>query len=325
MEVRTTISPLPHFFRRIHFLAASLRALGGELANHEIVVSVGGGDYENYYETQPWSNAYPLTWRRVPPDAYARLGYRATNRDRAAHVARAEFVMMVDADVIVLRDFSSLLAELRAEPAIVGVMAHISPFKVMTLKPDAAERMGADRSDAACWRLLADHFGVPELRLDQQYSGWGFMDTESDRRLGPHYFNGGMVLGPRALMEKMCAYYTEAEEAVDALMDNYSRPQLARTLACAKAGAPCRSLPARYNFPNDPVFEQFHSDEARDIAVLHYLRHDVVHRDRDFTDRDAVDRLVARADLTGSNEELRRRVAELRQRVFALEKHAISW
>src|SRR4051812_37184900 len=122
LELRTTISPTAYFFRRIHFLAASLRALGGRLADHEFVVSIGGDQpRQDLQVTQPWSNLYPIIWRWVDPEAYVQLGYRATNRDRAAHVARGRYVMIVDADVLFCRDFSELLDELEAEPAIAGV------------------------------------------------------------------------------------------------------------------------------------------------------------------------------------------------------------
>src|SRR4029077_510714 len=140
LELRTTISPTPYFFRRIHFMVASLRALGGRLADHEFVVSVGSNDpRQNLYVTQPWSNLYPITWRWVDPKAYARLGYRATNRDRAAHMARGCYVMLVDADVMFCRDFSELLDELEVQPAIAGVMAHASPFSI---PPEMAETHG---------------------------------------------------------------------------------------------------------------------------------------------------------------------------------------
>lgn len=320
LEVRTTISPTPFFFRRVHFLAASLRELGGALADHEIVVSVGGGEFENYYRSQPWSNLYPLIWRHVDMRVYRRLGYRATNFDRAAHLSRAEFVMMADADVIFLKSFAELLANLRVAPAIAGVMAHVSPFTAPpTLRPDFVSHPANDGSDAGYWRLLAEQFGAGELNLDQQYSGWGAMSVDEGHRYAPHYFNGGMVLGPAPLMDQMCALFEPAEDAVDAVMDTYFRPQLARTLACAKAKLACTSLSVRYNFPNDPGFENHHAAEAPEASILHYLRKEIVHRDTDFADQASVDRLIARTDLTGANEQLRKRVAQLRDIVFAEE------
>jgi hypothetical protein len=312
LELRTTISPTPYFFRRIHFMAASLRALGGELADHELVVSVGGeAPRQNLYVTQSWSNLYPITWRWVDPKAYARLGYRATNRDRAAHMARCRYVMMVDADVIFCRDFSELLDELGGAPAIAGVMAHGSPFSIPPTMAEAyVNRVPPGAPDSVYWDLLAEGFGVDPLPQTHIYSGSDAMFVEMGQR-GPAYFNGGMVLGPRPLMDQLCELYESAEDAVDQVMTTYFRPQLARTLAIRKAGVPYRLLPLRYNYPNDPGFDAKYPDELLQVVILHYLRNDILHRDEDFMNADRTARLVGRADLSGSNEVLRRRIAEL--------------
>ncbi len=323
LELRTTISPTPYFFRRIHFLAASLRALEQSIGRYEIVVSVGGGTGdENYYRTQPWSKAYPLLWRQVHPDVYSRLGYQATNRDRAWHMSRADYIMNVDADIIFVRDFSSLLDELDAFPAIAGVMAHISPFSARpVLTPAFENRVAPDDTQAAYWRLLGDHFGV-ELPLVYPFSGWGFMNSDPNFRYAPAYFNGGMVLGPAAYMEQMYRHYEPAEIAVNDVMETYFRPQLARTLITYKLGIPYRVLPVRYNFPNDPGFDAAWPEELDAVSILHYLRTAVVHRDENFADPSGIRSLVARTDLTGSNEVLRRRVEALYQQVLEEEQAA---
>ena len=44
---------------------------------------------------------------------------------------------------------------------------------------------------------------------------------------------------------------------------------------------------------------------------MHYLRCEVVHREKNFTDQGEVAALVGRADLRGSNEVLRRCMEEL--------------
>ena len=323
LELRTTISPTPYFFRRIHFLAASLRALGGRLADHELVISVGGDEpRQNLYVTQPWSNLYPITWRWVDPKAYARLGYRATNRDRAAHMARGRYVMMVDADVMFCRDFSELLDELENQPAIAGVMAHGSPFTIPpAMAPTYAKRVPPDSPDSIYWDLLAEGFGVDPLPQIHPYSGTGMMSGNSAQP-APVYFNGGMILGPRLLMDQLCELFESAEEAVDRILTSHFRPQLARTLAIRKARLPYRLLPVRYNYPNDPAFDAKYPDELRELAILHYLRKDILHRDEDFLNAERTAHLVARTDLSGSNEILRRRVAELHRRVAEEEASA---
>jgi hypothetical protein len=307
LEIRTTISPTPYFFRRIHYLAASIKDLGGKLADHEIVVSVGGNEpRENLYRTQPWSNRYPILWRWVDPEAYALSGYKATGRDRCWHMARARLVMFVDADVIFIRDFSDMLSEIEREPAICGVMAHVSPFQGRR-----------EHSPQSSWQQLARSFGIADLPADCEHSGWNCMFTDETYRYTPPYFNGGMIVGPVDLMDRMCALIPAAEDAVDAVLESYFRPQLSRTLAIYKDSLPYRVLPLRFNFPNDPRFEPVYPAELADLRILHYLRWHIVHRDRDFMNSAAVAGLLARDDLTGSNETLRLRIAELHDAVAA--------
>lgn len=307
LEFRTTISPTPYFFRRIHYMAASIRQLGGKLADHEIVVSVGGNEeQENLYRTQPWSNLYPILWRWVDPMAYVLHGYKTTARDRCWHMARARLVMFVDADVIFIRDFSELLNEIEQSPAICGVMAHISPF------PQYKEH-----SPQSWWQKLFQKFEIPDPPFDCEHSGWNCMFTDETYRYTPAYFNGGMIVGPVELMDRMCALMPAAEDAVDAVLENHYRLQLARTLAIYKASLPFRVLPIKFNFPNDERFERAYPAELDDLRILHYLRRHIVHRDRDFMNTDSVTSLLARTDLTGANEKLRLRIAELHDAVAA--------
>jgi hypothetical protein len=324
LEVRTTISPTPYFFRRIHYMAASLRAIGSRLANHELVVSVGGSSpRENLYRSQPWSNRYPILWRWVRPEAYARAGYRATNDDRAWHMSRADFVMIADADVLFMRDFTELLESIEDSPAICGVMAHISPFISMPpISPPWVEHVATDARPDVLWRLLGDSFGLHELPLEHEYSGWQCMFTTEGHQFAPAYFNGGMIVGPGDLMDRLFSLYPAAEAAVDSVMETGYRPQLARTLAIYKAGLPRRVLPVRYNFPNDPGFDAKYADELSNIYILHYQRTDVVHRDTDFETAESTARLVARSDLRGSNELLRRRLTALHATVVEEEMSA---
>jgi hypothetical protein len=316
LEIRTTISPTPYFFRRIHYLAASLRTLRNP-ADHEIIVSVGGNaPRENLYRSQPWSNRYPILWRWVDPIAYTSRGYEATNCDRIWHMSRARFVMICDADVIFLRDFTELLNDMESSPAICGVMAHFPPFMPSPpLRGVGTERVSADAPASVYWQLLAQSFGIDNLALDYQYSGWGFLFTCAQHQFAPAYFNGGMVIGPSDLMEKMFAFYPAAAEAVEQVMATYFLPQLARTLAIYRTGIPRKALPVRYNFPNDPLYDENYPDELSQVSVLHYLRKEIIDKDTDFANPESCARLIARSDLRGSNELLRARLAELHDEV----------
>ena len=142
------------------------------------------------------------------------------------------------------------------------------------------------------------------------YSGNGIMGPAG--QLGPWYANSGMVFGPRYLFERLCEPYHQAITLMRRLMaDTYWFDQLALALAVAKSGVPARTLPLRFNFPNQAAFDEALPAELADMRFLHYLRTETVHRDHEFEDAEAMRRLIARTDLFGSNEALRLRVAGL--------------
>jgi hypothetical protein len=309
LEIRTTISPGPSFFRRIHYLAASMERLKWSIGNFEIVVSVGSKNRRtNLYRTQPWSKFYPLIWRWVDPIQFTQLGYRATNRDRAWHMSRARNVMMVDSDVIFASDFSGLLRQIGESPSVRGVMAHFPPF---------GGNPGVD--PVAWWERIFAGMGMPPPSHAFELTGWKEIERE-EYRYSPAYFNGGMVVAPMALMEELFARFLEADDAVAALGKYRHHAQMSRTLAMYKAGVAFESLPMRYNFPNDKFFEKEYPDELKQVKIIHYLRREIIDREADFDSPDSVRRLVARNDLVGTNERFRQLIAELEPRVSSEEE-----
>ena len=159
LEIRVPISPTPYFFRRIHFMAASLRNIGGALADHEFVVCVGGDEEPgDLYERFPWSKNYPLTWRWVDREEFRRDNYWATSHEIFRQKSRGRYVMCADADVVFVRDFSDLLADLDRSPAVAGVIAHVSPF--MKPLPPFADMLPAEAWQQPCagYGISADAF-----------------------------------------------------------------------------------------------------------------------------------------------------------------------
>jgi len=116
---------------------------------------------------------------------------------------------------------------------------------------------------------------------------------------------------PAHFMEGLSAELEPADRFVNSTIDTFFRFQIALTLAIQKLGLPTRALPLRYNFPNDPQFDQKYPEELMNLRILHYLRCEIVHRKRDFANLEACARLSTRTDLRGSNEVLRQIVAEL--------------
>ncbi|MDQ3199942.1 MAG: hypothetical protein M3Q46_12300 [Verrucomicrobiota bacterium] len=300
LEVRVPISPTPDFLRRIHFMAASLRALENRIGSHLLVVCVGGDvEQSNLYEAEPWSKDYPILWRWADRERFQRDNYWETSREIFRQPIQGRIVACADADVLFIADFADLLRELENEPAVAGVIAHAPP------PPFQHDQF------ANAWRqLCADYHAAPPS-FDYEHTGWGWQVRQEAFRFTPAYFNFGMVAAPAALMETISREIEKADDFVNANLDTFFRFQIALTLAIQKHSLPVRALPLRYNFPNDPRFDARYPEELADLRILHYLRCDSIDREKDFCSLANVAALIARQDLQGSNEIFRRKLAQL--------------
>ena len=299
-EVRIPIGPTEPFIRRIHLIAASLRHLGPTMANHEIVVSVGE-DVEPYnlYERYPWSQIYPITWRWVNREAYRQRSYWETYLDVFRQHPRADYVVRLDADALVIRDFAALFQQLEQRPAVAGMISWLPPF---SKHPESPEEM---------WRKMFDGYGVPRAPLVHEHTAWELLTHDPKDRYGPPYFNYGFLAAPYSLFDKLCVEVEPADRFTSANMRGNKRTQIAVALALQKHGLDSLILPVRYNFPNWDIFDAKYPEELENVHVIHYPRRDIVDRDRDFQNLGALAALIDRKDLTGSNEILRQRLEEL--------------
>jgi hypothetical protein len=139
------------------------------------------------------------------------------------------------------------------------------------------------------------------------------MATAPDHRFTPPYFNFGMVVAPFEMMDEISAEMAPADEFVKSSLTSIYRFQIALTLAILKKNLRTRSLPVRYNFPNDPRFDEKYPEDLDDVRVLHYMKvyAQLVDRKKDFADLRSVAALIARQNLRGSNEVFRRCIEEL--------------
>lgn len=307
LEIRVPISPTPDYFRRIHFMAASLRRLAHAIGDYCLVVCVGGDvEAQDLYELQPWSKNYPIIWRWIDRERFRQDSYWETSHEIFRLVSRARYIMCADADIVFVRDFSDLLEELDRAPAVAGVIAHVSPF----MKPAPPF---TDMWPEEAWHELCAGYGIAMPALKDEHTGWGFMTSEAHHRFSPPYFNFGMVVAPAEMMEQISAEMPTADEFVKSKLTTIYRFQIALTLAILKRGLPSRALPVRYNYPNHEGFDQRYPEELADIRVLHYLKvyAKMVDRKKDFASLASVAALVERANLRGSNEVFRRCIEKL--------------
>ncbi len=313
VEIRVTISSTCYFFRHIRLMAAALEIFSPDLTNHEIVVSVGGGEPFDVKEMPRWTSRFPIRWRQVDPGRYASEGYSATNDDRVSYKTDADVIVLADSDVLPIADWAKLAQNILQEPAIAGVMAHVHPFGVYV-----PEGHGSDDpilSPAPVWKKLAQAFGLQELQLQHELSGWDIMFHDPRLRYAPAYFNGGFIIGPRNLMLQMFDLYADAQRAIDQVMHTYFKPQLARTMSIYKGKIPHRTLPLRYNFPNDLRFDAAAPIELQNAVALHFLRTNIIHKHLDFQTPEGLNNLIARRDLTGSNELFRQKLQAIRNQM----------
>ena len=291
LECRIPISCRPDFLNRTRLLAASIRQFYPDAIVRVYLGEPGGPTPGQIEQAQNALAGMGVEWINGPEfDAWkgTRSPYLATMNRRFKTPVAGDHVLILDADVLCTARFD----ELFKVDAVQGVQAHIQPI-----------------GDGE-WRSLFYLSGMGPPQFKHVYSGGGIMAPRG--RLGPFYPNSGVVFAPRHLFERLCKPYQESIHLLrGAMPDTYWFDQLALALAAAKAGVPVRSLPLRYNFPNQAGFDYSHPAELADVRFIHYLRTDIVHRDHDFADVAAMARLVHRRGLDESNERLRLRVAEL--------------
>jgi len=306
LEVRIAISPIEHFFNRVRFIALSIRSLGGRYANTVTRVAVGS-DEEPYdlHKRLPWSRDLGIDWYWVDRDEFSSWKdsgnpYTATIVHRFRPPFTAHNVLALDHDVIALRPFDDLMEMIETRPSVAGVMAHVTPFPT----PDPKDHV-------RWWNDLYRAMNLAPPEFAHPLSGYGIMEKRPERRMSPVYFNSGVVLAPASLFEKLWPSYWEATSALGTMMESYSFDQISFTLALVKERIPYSLLPLRFNFPNDPLFDEVYAQELDDARFLHFLRTSPVDRTSSFENISTISDLARRRDLAGSNELLRRRIEEL--------------
>lgn len=303
-EVHVPISPTEGSFTRVRLLAATLREFGGKLADAPVIVSVSR-DIEPYdlAAALPWSRELGIEWRWIDAATYAAHGCHGAAIERFTYDFRAPFVVMLDADTVVTGPLDDLL-ELADHDAIGGVAAYSAA--------DFAHPDGEPRTGEVFWRELHEHAGLVPPTLPLEYSGWGIMDADPDRRHAPAYFNLGALAGSASTMRRIGAVIYQSMAAVDSYCASHFRCQLAVTLAIAQLDCAWSALPVQWSFPNDERFWERYPDDAADIRILHYHQ---VARTVEMESPEGLAELLAREDLTPVDEILRRCVAAVADRL----------
>ncbi|MGA2600380.1 MAG: hypothetical protein ABSH09_25725 [Bryobacteraceae bacterium] len=250
----------------MHYLAASLRANGRDFAGTRLVVTVGE-DCEPFdiAARLPWTAHYPIEFRWLPRHLYQSFGFFGTMLHRYRYTYEAPLVLMMDADIVVARDFTELLEQTRKEPAFYSMLAHASPFHNSGLLHL--------HSDEEWWRSIFRAAGLGEPELNCQYTGYGYLGGEGFPRFGPPNFNQGVVIAPAYTIRSLGSDLYRELEHVNSVVETFYRFQIALTLALVRQRAPWRLLPMRYNFtPGFDAYIERLSDEWEQVRFIHYTR-----------------------------------------------------
>ena len=311
LEVRTAISPSDSFFNRVRFMALSVRSMSGKYADAITRVAVGS-DEEPYDLDRhlPWSRELGIEWYWVDREEFSSWKnsgnqYAATIIHRFRPPFAAQNVLVLDPDAIALKPFDELFALVSEKPCVAGVMAHKSPWRGSPFKTPSSQ------DHYLAWKILFNKLELDAPQFIHELSGWGIVEDDPGRRLSPVYLNSGAIFAPGFVFARLWQSYLDAADAVRDILHTYFHDQLAFTLALMKERISYRLLPLRFNFPNDPLFEQAYPKDAEDIRILHFLRRKVIDRDAIFRNFDSIREFVAKTGLTGSNEAFRSRIERL--------------
>ena len=291
------------FFSQIAFFRLCLNALGGVYSDARVVAVFGDhevemlpGRWRRYFDgiEVEWDSSSPKDYENM--DKYAGRHYRRFELVRAD----ADLAILCDADVAVLKPFDKLIGDLTSRPAIAGVIAH---FHFTWDDPDTDwGRRGDPDTD---WSEISRSILGKDIEMPYQYS---LMEGDPDRC--PFYINYGVFIGTPDLLREFHRSAIQLEPKVFQTTKSWFSAQITVPLVCAALELPTRSLPMRYNFPNDDLADTMYPEEMEDIRFLHYLRTHEFDRHQIFSDERYFDEFMNRK-MKGSNEIFRRHAYEL--------------
>jgi hypothetical protein len=217
----------------------------------------------------------------------------------------ADLSIICDADTLLIERLpEEFLEESIRSPAVSGVIAHVPPPLIPY--PDSEAEAPADHEQL--WaRLASTTLGRP---IATPYGYTLLRGTERAGERCPFYINHGFIAAPPGLMAGLSVQIEEIIDRVRSVLDNDFAYQLAIPYALERGSIPHRTLPMRFNFPNDPRFDQRYPVELDNILLVHYLRTRLFDRHTLFTDEAQFARFMT-APLKGSNHAFRDAVRRL--------------
>jgi|ERR1700730_16030064 len=308
IEFHIPANPTPSFFSQIGLFALSLRELGPPYSTAPIHVSLGHTKRVPIPQEYGLAQcAHQLRWHWVIDDFVENTHFvQAENRFRV--IGDSEFICLCDADTLLVRRIDDLLMELRAEPAVAGVVVHGPQF------PHTKKKSARQSWEEAAQALLGRSISFPcRYTLSKTL---GTADNET-----PFCPNFGFVIGSRELMRSLGDGVSDLRKRIFDLFPtladgkppvmHFFGAQIALALALEKNRTPWRALPMRFNWPNDTAADTLYPEEIPEIRLVHYLRRTQYQRERVFCEWKSFESFL-RADLPGAGDRvLQQRVRQL--------------
>lgn len=295
-------SPTDAFWSQAAIFSRSLSFLGPPFASARFVLCVGAPDGRVPLPDRwvPWFRDIEVRWAEM--DEYRRDGDGAQGHALFRLIDTTMDVSVIcDADTLWIRPLpAAFFDRMREAPAICGVPAHFPP----SLISDRGTAQTPLASHMLLWERLADEILGCPLPLPHRYS------LLPEPEPCPFYINHGFVAGPSPLMQSLGRELDRVLPAVRDTLDNDFYDQIGIAIAVARSGLPCRMLPMRFNFPNDPLADERYPDELENVVLMHYLRTTAFDRHRIFAGPAAFARFME-LPLTGSNRVFQEHVARL--------------
>lgn len=261
LQIHVPISPTPSFFTMVHLFAESVRSFAGLFSDARIIVSVGE-DCEPFdiAHSRPELEQYGIEWRWTDRELFKRHSYFATGLDRWAEPFECDYVLMADADILIMGSLNDLPNFLPSPRSIAGVIATKPPF--------TARGKGDDDTR---WPELYLAAGLTPPAFEFPIPGHGTHYPLSGIAKSPAYFNFGFVIGRNEAMNAIRKTFHSDYLVAHEFMKSVVAAQAALGLSITRHELEAAALPVRYNFWSQDKYLRHFPQEADDARVLHYL------------------------------------------------------
>ncbi|MEO7841488.1 MAG: glycoside hydrolase family 99-like domain-containing protein [Anaerolineales bacterium] len=284
-----TASPNDSFYSKIAMFRLALDALGGVYKKAHIILAIGDKEFSPLPERwKPFlGKNVKLNW--ADPQLYTKYANAAQGNARWKYNYDGyDIVILCDADTILVKPIDEALARIQQSPVVMGVIAQY-PFTWKT----------HDDNNQA-WMSLAKQFLGKPIDLKYKYA---LIPDDDPSANCPFYINYGFVILTPKIIKTVANTFLDLRSKIISLKEiKYPifSGQIALALSLLALDIPTYELGLQYNFPNDPLADQLHPKELKDVRLIHYLRTDKFDRHAVFTTEEAFNGFLS-LKLEGSN------------------------